>query len=55
MNKNKTHLPKFPYWLLKKIFMYDDSESYTGDIEEEFNEIIKEEGRKKRFYGSGTI
>lgn len=47
MNNNKTSLPKFPYWLLKKINSHDYRESYIGDIEEEFRERTIEKGRKK--------
>ena len=47
MKKNKTRLPQVPYWLLKKIYILDLEEGYSGDIEEEFQNILIHKGRRK--------
>lgn len=47
MNKNKSQIPKIPYWLLKQIYSFDNADAYSGDIEEDFAEIQKCQGRAK--------
>jgi len=47
MNTNKKQIPKIPYWLLKQIYSFDNKDAYFGDIEEEFGEIQKCQGRAK--------
>lgn len=47
MKKNKSPLPRFPYWLLKKTHILDLEEGYSGDIEEEFQNIFIHKGRRK--------
>ena len=38
---------KFPYWLLRKLTCFGSHEGYAGDIEEEFEERIRHEGKRK--------
>ena len=40
----KQKIPKIPYWLLKKMYIFDSREGFAGDIEEEFEEIVNIEG-----------
>jgi putative ABC transport system permease protein len=47
MNKKKSRIPRIPYWLLKHIYSFDNKDAYSGDIEEEFSEIQKCQGRDK--------
>ena len=47
MNTNKSQIPKFPFWILKQIYAFDNKDAYSGDIEEEFAEIQKCQGRAK--------
>lgn len=46
MKKNKSRLPRLPYLLLKKTHILDLEEGYSGDIEEEFQNIRNLKGRK---------
>ena len=46
MSKMKKHkIPKIPYWLLKKMCVFNIREGYAGDIEEEFEEISRRYGK----------
>ncbi|UCE40261.1 MAG: ABC transporter permease [Candidatus Aminicenantes bacterium] len=47
MNKNRRKIPKIPFWFLKQIYSFDSADAYSGDIEEEFAEIQKCQGRTK--------
>jgi predicted permease len=47
MNKNKNQIPKIPHWILEQIYSFDNKDAYSGDIEEEFTEIQKCQGRAK--------
>ena len=40
-------IPKLSYWLFKKLMPFGIHEGYAGDIEEEFEERIRLEGRRK--------
>ncbi len=40
-------IPKIPYWILNHISAFDSKDAYSGDIEEEFAEIQKCQGRAK--------
>ena len=40
MNSIQTKIPKIPYWLLKKMTHTSIREGYSGDIEEEFDDIL---------------
>jgi len=42
-----SRIPKFPYWLLMKLTPFSTHEGYHGDIEEEFEERIQIEGKRK--------
>jgi putative ABC transport system permease protein len=45
MNAKKSQIPRIPYWLLQHICSFDNVDAYSGDIEEEFVEIQKYQGR----------
>jgi putative ABC transport system permease protein len=47
MNQGKTRIPKIPYWFLKRMYSFDNADAYTGDIEEEFTQIQKCQGKNK--------
>ena len=47
MGKTECKIPRFPYWALKRLYVFDYRESYSGDIEEEFEERIRCQGRRK--------
>ncbi len=47
MNAKKSRIPRIPDWILKHVYSYDNVEAYSGDIEEEFAEIQKCQGRTK--------
>ena len=47
MHEMKVKVPKIPYWLLKKMVIFSIHEGYSGDIEEEYDEAVKHEGRRK--------
>jgi len=47
MNAKKSRIPKIPFWLLKHFYSFDNRDAYSGDIEEEFAEIQKCQGRTK--------
>ena len=47
MGKIEWEIPRFPYWLLKKLYVFGFWEGYAGDIEEEFDGIVNREGRRK--------
>ncbi|MBN1898154.1 MAG: ABC transporter permease [Spirochaetes bacterium] len=47
MKKNKSCLPRLPYWLLKKTHILDFEEGYSGDIEEEYQNIRSLRGHFK--------
>ena len=46
MRKKECKIPRLPYWALKKLFVFGYREGYAGDIEEEFHNIAKREGRR---------
>ena len=50
MNVPKSKPPKFPYWFLKKFSFLGIREGYIGDIEEEFEERIRQEGKRKAIF-----
>jgi putative ABC transport system permease protein len=45
--QKKARIPAIPLWLLKQICVYGADEGYSGDIEEEFMEILNHKGRTK--------
>ena len=47
MNGFKHRIPKFPFWILKRLYSFDNADAYSGDIEEEYSEIQKCQGRAK--------
>lgn len=47
MKEKKHRLPRIPYWLLKQMYAFDIEEGYAGDIEEEFNAILSNKGRRR--------
>jgi predicted permease len=47
MNAKKNRIPRIPDWILKHIYSSDNVDAYSGDIEEEFAEIQKCQGRAK--------
>jgi len=47
MNARKSRIPRIPYWLLQHICTFDNVDAYSGDIEEEFAEIQKCQGRTR--------
>ena len=47
MKNKRVGIPKFPFWLLKKMYIYGIKEGYAGDIEEEYDEILRQDGRIK--------
>jgi putative ABC transport system permease protein len=47
MHTKKSRIPKIPFWLLKHIYSFDNLDAYSGDIEEEFAEIQKCQGRAR--------
>jgi putative ABC transport system permease protein len=47
MDTKKSRIPRFPYWLLQHICSFDNVDAYSGDIEEEFAEIQKCQGRAR--------
>jgi predicted permease len=47
MNAKKRRIPRIPDWILKRVYSYDTVDAYSGDIEEEFQEIQKSKGRAK--------
>jgi predicted permease len=47
MSEKRARIPRIPYWFLKKIYSFDNADAYSGDIEEEFAEIQKCQGRAK--------
>jgi putative ABC transport system permease protein len=47
MNTKKSRIPRIPYWLLQHICSFDNVDAYSGDIEEEFAEIQKCQGRAR--------
>lgn len=46
MDEIKNKMPGLPYWILKKC-VFGMKEGYAGDIEEEFEERIWQEGKRK--------
>jgi len=47
MNAKKNRIPRIPDWILKNIYSSDNVDAYSGDIEEEFAEIQKCQGRAR--------
>jgi len=47
MNAKKNRIPRIPDWILKHIYSSDNVDAYSGDIEEEFAEIQKCQGRAR--------
>ena len=47
MNVKKSRIPRIPDWLLRHIYSFDNVDAYFGDIQEEFAEIQKCQGRAK--------
>jgi predicted permease len=47
MNAKKNRIPRIPDCILKHIYSSDNVDAYSGDIEEEFAEIQKCQGRAK--------
>ena len=47
MGNKKNRIPKFPEWLLRKFYSFDNADAYAGDIAEEFAEIRKCQGSAK--------
>ncbi len=47
MNTKTKRIPRFPYWILRQAYSYEHTDAYSGDIEEEFSEIQKCQGRAK--------
>lgn len=47
MRKNECKIPRFPYWLLKKLYVFGFWEGYAGDIQEEFDGIVNRDGKKR--------
>jgi predicted permease len=47
METNKNRIPRIPYWILEHIYSFDNTDAYSGDIQEEFTEIKKCQGRAK--------
>ncbi len=45
MNSIRNKIPKFPYRLLKKMWICSNHEGYAGDIKEEFDEILSRKGK----------
>ena len=50
MRKNECKVPRFPYWTLKKLYVFGYREGYAGDIEEEFDDIVNREGRRRAIF-----
>ena len=48
--QKKARIPAIPRWLLKQICVSGIDEGYSGDIEEEFNEILNRRGRVKAVF-----
>jgi predicted permease len=46
-NNTENKIPKIPFWFLKNIYSFDNADAYSGDIEEEFAEIQKCQGRAR--------
>ncbi len=46
-SQQKKHLPKIPRWILSLLTHYEQEYSLTGDCSEEFQQIVRQEGRKK--------
>ncbi len=47
MNAKKSRIPRIPYWLLQHICSFENVDAFSGDIEEEFAEIQRCQGRTK--------
>jgi putative ABC transport system permease protein len=47
MDGKKSRIPKIPFWLMKHISSCDNPDAYSGDIEEEYSEIQKCQGRTR--------
>jgi len=47
MDEKRSRIPRIPYWLLRHYSSFDNPEAYSGDIEEEFTEVQKCQGRAK--------
>ena len=47
MDTKKSRIPRIPYWLLQHICSFDNVDAFSGDIEEEFAEIHKCQGRAR--------
>lgn len=47
MKQNKNRIPQFPFLLLKQLYAFSDGDCYSGDIQEEFDEIMQSEGKRK--------
>jgi putative ABC transport system permease protein len=50
MKDRKTRIPKFPNWLLIRLYIFNIEEGYAGDIEEEFDEILNRKGRMRAVF-----
>ena len=50
MKTKNNRIPRIPYWILKNIYSYDNADAYSGDIEEEFAEIQKCQGRTRAIH-----
>ncbi len=46
-SQHKKHPPKIPRWILSLLSHYEQEYSLTGDCSEEFQQIVRHEGRKK--------
>jgi len=46
MDEIQNKILRFPYWLIKK-YVFGMKEEYAGDIEEEFEDRIRHEGKRK--------
>ena len=47
MIKKSHNIPRLPYWLIRKCMPFSVHEGFSGDIEEEFNDKVAREGKRK--------
>lgn len=47
MGARRKQIPKIPYAILRRIYLFDNQTAYSGDIEEEFAWIQENEGRAR--------
>ena len=47
MDEIRSRIPRIPYWLLRHCYPFENTDAYSGDIEEEFSEIQKCQGRAR--------